>query len=363
MLSSVAERVYWLGRYMERVESSARLLDVYSSMLFDLPRGSHIDWGLLLDITGSYETFEQNGVADSELNVVRFLVADTNNPSSIISCLKMLRENARTTREIIPSEAWEEINVMYLQAKASIASGIGRQNRHEIFEAMIEDCQRLEGLLSGSMARNTAYTFIQIGKMLERSDMTSRIVDVGSIALLPAFAKMRKKEANLQETYENVVWMNILRSVGGYQAYRQNVANRVQGEGVVRFLLQDDEFPKAINFCLEYISNHLEHLPNHEDVQLAVDRVKRITSEANVFHLLETGLLEYIDELQISLADIHVELSKVWFGYDPESQVEVISAPETKKPAAKKKTPVKKKTKAPARKKAKAKKAPSRKSR
>jgi len=323
MLSSVAERVYWLGRYMERAESSARLLDVYSSMLFDIPRGSNINWGLLLDITGSYENFQSTGNMDSEINVVRFLVTDTENPSSIISSLKMLRENARTTREVIPSEAWEQINVMYLQMREAIAGGVSRKVRQELFAEIIADCQRLGGLLRGSMAHNTAYTFIQIGNVLERADMTSRIVDVGSISLMPAFARARKSDAAMQETYENVVWMNILRSVGGYQSYRQNVANRVQGEGVVRFLLQDDEFPKAVNFCLNFISNYLEKLPNHDDVQLAVDRVKRITAEANVFHLLESGLLEYIDELQISLADIHSEISRVWFGYDPDAVVPV----------------------------------------
>ncbi|GEM_PF-52129 len=315
MLSSVAERVYWLGRYVERVENSARLMDVYSSMLFDLPRDSNIGWGILLDITGSNETYNEKYNAVTETNVVRYLLADQDNPSSIISCLKMLRENGRTTREIIPSEAWEQINALYLQSKESIASGVGRKSRRELFHVMIADCQRLAGMLSGSMAHNTAYTFIQLGRMLERADMTTRIVDVGSFSLLPAFAKFRKK-SNFLEPFENVIWMNILRSLSGYQAYRQNVANRVGGEGVVRFMLQDNEFPKAVNYCLDAVSSNLEQLPNHDDVQMAVDRVKRITSEANVFHLLENGLLEFIDELQISIADVHDELSRTWFGVE-----------------------------------------------
>lgn len=316
MLSSVAERVYWLGRYMERVENSARLIDVYSAMLFDMPRGSSIGWNILLDITGSNKQFNEKYNAVTEQSVIRFLLADPNYPSSIFGCLKMLRENARTTREIIPSEAWEQINELYLLTKESIASGIGRKSRRELFQTMIVDCQRLGGLLSGCMAHNNAYTFIQIGRLLERADMTTRIIDVGSFSLLPAFAKLRK-QSNLLEPFENVIWMNILRSLSGYQAYRQNVANRVGGEGVVRFMLQDDEFPRAVNYCLDAVSAYLEPLPNHDDVQMAVDRVKRITSEANVFHLLEKGLLEFIDELQISIADIHDELCRTWFGYDP----------------------------------------------
>ena len=323
MLSSVAERVYWLGRYMERVENSARLIDVYSSMLFDLPKNTNIGWDTLLDIIGGNSEFYEKNNTVSETTVTRFLMTDANNPSSIFSCLIMLRENARTTREVIPAEAWEQINELYLQTKDAVSGGIGRRAKRELLQVMIADCQRLGGLITGSMAHNTAYTFIQLGRFLERSDMTTRIIDVGSFTLLPGFAKLRKK-SGLLEPFENTIWMNILRSVGGYQAYRQNVANRVGGEGVVRFLLQDDEFPRAVNFCLNSLSAKLELLPNHDDVQMAVDRVKRITSEANIFHLLEKGLLEFIDELQISIADIHDELSKTWFGYQsaasPKSQ-------------------------------------------
>lgn len=354
MLSSVAERVYWLGRYMERVENSARLMDVYSAMLLDMPRGSSITWGIMLDITGLREAFDEKGAAPTEINVVRFLLAEANNPSSIFSSLKQLRENARTTREVIPAEAWEQINKLYLMAKESIASGIGRKARRELFQEIIADCQRLGGLLSGCMSHNTAYTFIQLGRMLERADMTTRIVDVGSISLLPAFAKFRKQKG---EPFENVVWMNILRSLSGYQAYRQNVANRINGEGVVRFMLQDDEFPRAVNYCLDAINQNLEQLPNHDNVQMAVVRVKRITSEANVFHLLEKGLLEFIDELQISFGDIHDELSRTWFGPvvqappppEPVAMLEKVigkfdkpEQPTPTKAAARKKTPVRK---------------------
>ena len=362
MLSSVAERVYWLGRYMERVENSARLMDVYSSMLFDMPHGSRFGWDILLDITGLRESYEEKNSTLTETAVIRFLLADANNSSSIYSSLKMLRENARTTREVIPSEAWEQINELYLLAKDSIASGIGRKSRRELFMEMISDCQRLGGLLSGCMSHNIAYTFIQLGRMLERADMTTRIVDVGSISLLPAFAKFRKQ---VGEPFENVVWMNILRSLSGYQAYRQNVANRINGEGVVRFMLQDDEFPRAVNYCLDAINQNLEQLPNHDDVQMAVVRVKRITSEANVFHLLEKGLLEFIDELQISIGDIHEELSRTWFGpvvrapAPPEVSIVVekaIAKSEQQEESASKKAPAKKTVTKTARKRAPAKK-------
>lgn len=315
MLSSVAERVYWLGRYLERVENSARLINVYSAMLFDLPRGSDIGWSTLIDISGSNDEYAALHGSMKERPIVKFLLADTENPMSIFSGLKMARENARTTREVIPAEAWEQINGLYLRTKQAIAKGIGRRSRHQLLEQLIADCQRISGLLSGTMSHNTAYAFIQMGRKLERADMTTRVVDFGSISLLPAFSKQSKQRLFL-EPYENVVWMNVLRCLSAYQAYRQHVENRVKGEEVVRFLLQNEQFPRSVNYCLNELSRCLDKLPNNDVVQEAVSRVRKVTQNVNVHMLLEGSLLDFIDELQISIADIHEELSIVWFQPD-----------------------------------------------
>jgi uncharacterized alpha-E superfamily protein len=312
MLSSVAERVYWLGRYLERVENTARLMSVYSAMLFDLPSGTHIGWGILIDITGCNEEYEKLHQTLEEKDVVKFLISDRKNSASIVNCVAMMRENARTTREVIPAEAWELINNLYHHLKDNVGRSTGRRARQQILEVVIGDCQRITGLLAGSMNHNTAYSFIEIGRKLERTDMTSRIVDVGSISLLPAFSRETKQRLFL-EPYENVVWMNVLRCVGGYQAYRQKIHNNVRGEDVVRFLLQDFEFPRAIGYCLFSLETYLQQLPHNEDVMHAVARVRKITNTVSVSNLLERGLLDFIDELQISIADIHEELNHTWF--------------------------------------------------
>jgi uncharacterized alpha-E superfamily protein len=312
MLSSVAERVYWLGRYLERVENSARLMNVYSAMLFDLPRGTHVDWKGLIDISGCNAEYEESQGGMDEKSIVKFLLMDSKNPVSIYTSLNMARENARTTREIIPSEAWEQINHLYLRTKEALNPRIGRHSRNELLEQIIADCQRIEGLISGSMSHNTAYAFIQLGRKLERADMTTRLVDVGSISLLPEFSDKSKKKLML-EPYKNLVWMNVLRCLSAYQAYRQHVQNRVSGREVVRFLLQDEDFPRSVAYCLAQLSTYLDQLPNNEDVQRAVGRVKRITRDVKMGVLLDGGLLDFIDEVQISIADIHEELSRVWF--------------------------------------------------
>jgi uncharacterized alpha-E superfamily protein len=315
MLSSVAERVYWLGRYLERAENSARLLKVYSAMLFDLPRGSSLDWRTLIHIVGGNEAYAKKYQDFDEKQVVKFLLADTDNPNSIFSSLVMARENARTTREVIPSEAWEQVNEIYHILKDNLNPRLSRATRYSLLEEIITNSQRIEGLFVSCMSHNKAFAFIELGRKLERADMTSRLVDVGSINLLPAFSTKTKQRVFL-EPYENIVWMNVLRCLGAFQAYRQQVQNRVSGEEVVRFLLQDEEFPRAIGFCLNELVFYLEQLPNNEDVIRAVSRVKRITREVKVESLIDRGLLEFIDELQISIADIHEEILRVWFNLE-----------------------------------------------
>lgn len=312
MLSSVAERVYWLGRYLERVENAARLLKIYSAMLFDLPRGTSVDWSTLIDISGSHVKYAEIYQSFDEKQVVNFLLAHTENPGSIFSSLAMARENARTSREVIPSETWEQVNALYYTVKENINPRLSRSARYTLLEEIITDSQRIEGLFVSSMSHNQTYSFIEIGRKLERADMTSRLVDVGSINLLPAFAGKTQQRLFL-EPYENIVWINVLRCLGAFQAYRQQVHNRVSGNMVVPFLLKDEEFPRAIGFCLGALIEHLDKLPNNDDVKRAVTRVKRITREVDVSQLLDKGLLEFIDELQISIADIHEEISRVWF--------------------------------------------------
>ncbi len=315
MLSSVAERVYWLGRYLERAENSARLLKVYSAMLFDLPRGTSLDWSTLIDIVGVNEGYKEKYQDVDEKLVVKYLLADTDNANSIFNSLVMARENARTTREVIPSEAWEQVNAIYHVLKDNLNPRMGRAARYSLLEEIITNSQRLEGLFISCMSHNKAFSFIELGRKLERADMTSRLVDVGSINLLPVFTANTTQRV-LLEPYENIVWMNVLRCLGAFQAYRQQVQNRVSGNAVVRFLLQDEEFPRSIGFCLHELVYHLEQLPNNDDVIRAVARVKRITREVDVESLVDRGLLEFIDELQISIADIHEEIIRVWFNLE-----------------------------------------------
>lgn len=312
MLSRVAERIYWIGRYMERAESTARLVGVYASLALDLPTAVRLSWRALISITGTDALFEPQKREADERSVIRFLLADDSNPSSLSYSLMMARENARTTREILPSEAWEQINDLYWYVKDHRMSGLQRGGRHQFLSEIVAACQRLIGLLTSTMSHDNAYNFARLGRNLERADMTTRILDVGAASLFPDVSLGLREEKD-PLPYENIIWMNVLRSLSAYQTYRQHVQNRVTGEDVVAYLLQDRYFPRAVAHCVGELASCIEHLPRHEDALRCTARLQRRVDQANVHALVKSGLHEFIDELQRDLGVTHAQIAATWF--------------------------------------------------
>ena len=311
MLSRVAERVYWQARYLERAENAARLLSVFSTLLLDLPPRTKLGWRSLVQITGTDEIFDRKYKQANERNVIRFLLSE-NNGYSILEMLAQTRENARTTREIMPTEAFEQINNLYYFAKENAAKGESRGPRHQLLEEIIDYCQQISGLMAGSMSRGAAYSFIRLGRSLERADMTTRIVDVGSRNLLTALDD-KDAQQELIEPYENTLWMNILRSLSAYQMYRQHVKHRVNGEDVVAFLLQDEEFPRAATHALITLTHVLRKLPNSAKVSRQVEKTLSFVQRGKIDKLLDNGMLQYIDDLQLEIGAIHQKIADTWF--------------------------------------------------
>ena len=312
MLSRVAERVYWMARYLERAENTARLMNVYSNLLLDLPRGTKVGWHTLIDITGATDEFAATGRAEDERTIMRYLISEQNG-ISLLSVLAMVRENARTTREIIPAEAFEQINNIYLFTRENASGQISRSARNKLLEQVIIYCQQLDGLLAGCLSHNHVHRFIRMGRNVERADMTTRIVDVGSSSLLPELVPDSAVDNESAEPYQDALWRNVLRSLSAYQMYRQNVKDRVNAEDVVTFLLQNQEFPRAVAFCLNQLKDCISELSSNTRALRQVGKALRKTQQADIPNLLSRGLFEYIDELQVEIAGIHDQITTAWF--------------------------------------------------
>lgn len=306
MLSRVAENIYWLARYVERAENTARLVRVNSHLMLDTPRGIMPGWAPLVDITGLHDQFHAVDRETNERNVVRFLIGDANNPGSIISSLAAARENCRTVRDVLPRSAWESLNEFYLFAKDNVQSGLTKRGRDDYLDGIITGSQQITGLLGSVMYRDQAWHFARIGRNLERADMTSRIIDVRSTDL---FADDLLESRSL----DTLQWISVLRSLSGYQAYRRHVAIRVSRGDVLDFLFFNDRFPRSFLHCVDSVYESIGSLANNEPSLRCIRGLKRKLRATKVAQLDQQALHAFIDRLQVGIIDVHACLAGAYF--------------------------------------------------
>ena len=307
MLSRVAENLYWMARYLERSENTARLINTTTKMLLDLSRGTSFGWDVLLKVAGLDNEFRQNHDEANEANIMRFLIDDPRNPSSILACTRLARENTHSFREVLPNEMWERINSLYLYLKQNAARAVtGRGQRYQVLNTIIEGRQSIVGLLMGSMSHDLAYQFLKLGRNLERADMTTRILDVNSAILTPGGDV-------LPEAIQERLWMSVLTTLSGYQMYRRHVGVHIRPDKVVTYMLTNKEFPRTVMHCLGEIEGCLTGLPNNIAPMRAVRRASRRVVSIKVEGLTPVVLHEYLDQVQEDLAAIHTSLGEQYF--------------------------------------------------
>lgn len=306
MLSRVAENLYWMARYKERAENTARLINVNTNLVLDLPKSAHLGWEPIIDILGVGELYHSGHDDSDERTVLRFLISDTNNPVSIINSMAMARENCRTIRDIVPREVWEWINDSYLFAKQNAQKGVSKRGRHEYFGGIISRVQTITGILAGTMLHDQGYDFVKMGRNLERADMTTRIIDVRTANLL--------QDGHEDLTpFENIQWMSVLKSLTAYQMYRRTIQVRVSRPDVLEFLLKEQRFPRSFYHALGEVESCLKDLPNGDQpLQLLAALQKKVLA-AKPARLKQEKLHKFIDELQLGLGHLHNAIDKAYF--------------------------------------------------
>jgi len=321
LLARMAHAVYWAGRYLERAEGTARIVQVHTDAHVDMPVGEDVGWEPLLTIVGVDREFADRysaaaGVDDggvdhgegddggaAEHDVIEFLLNGEDNPSSIMSAVSSARENLRTARPVVPREAWEACNNLWLATSDNLAEATTRAGRVLWLRRVIAGCQRINGILLGTMSRDEAMSFLTIGQALERADLTTRVLDVRSESLRP----------DRGDSYDVVHWMAVLRSLAAYQPFRRAMPARPQGGSTLRFLLQDDRFPRAVSACLSETRSQLKGLARAEDALDACVTASLVVASASVPHLTLGGLSEFLDEVQVALDRIHHSVDETYF--------------------------------------------------
>ena len=305
MLSRVAENTYWMARYIERAENTARLIMVNTNLLLDLPKTGQLGWQPIVEILGCEPNYLEHHEDYDERAVLKYLISNPDNPISIYNSLRLARENARVVRDIIPREAWERINDLFHTAKSTAQSGYYRKGRFDYLQQIIFGAQTITGLLAGTMLHDMGYDFLKMGRNLERADMTTRIIDVRSADLLPEHESMTP--------FENIQWMSVLKSLTGYQMYRRTMQDRVSRPFVLKFLLKDKQFPRSFYHALLEVKACLKNLKRNEAAINVLNEVGKKVLRADQAILKQDELHRFIDELQLGLAELHTVISHTYF--------------------------------------------------
>lgn len=308
MLSRVADRLFWAARYLERAEDTARLTNAYTHMMMDVPEETAPGWDILIKILAAEPAFEARSRAYSEQNVLKFLIADLENPGGIYHAIKAARENVRTTRDVLPQEAWELVNELYLYTQESAERSIGRRNRYQFLEEIIGRCQEINGLLVSTLCRDHTYRFIQIGRLLERADMTTRIIDVGAAALLGE----ERQNSLHRGTVDPLIWACLLRSLSAVGAYRREFGPSVEANHMVDFVMRDPTLPRSVRYCLNDIRAELLPLKNHKPALKLLDQARRSLSRFNPHTSSLEQLHRFIDQFQQKIFTLSAAIDEQW---------------------------------------------------
>ena len=311
MLSRVAEAVYWMARYIERAENLARFIDVTLNLQLDQPAGGDANWAPLVRVTGDDDVFAERYGEATKDNVIHFLALDREYPNSIISALTAARENARTVRETISSEAWEQVNEFYHFVKDASFTEEAVRSPWEFFDHVKRCSHLFNGVTDATMSHGMGWNFLNVGRMLERADKTSRILDVKYFTLLP-------RVTDVGTTIDDLQWSSVLRSVSGLEMFRKRY-RMITIERVIEFFLLDRAFPRAVQCCLIQADKSLHEItgtPEGAFSNSAEQQSGRLRSDlafTDVDSIVHQGMHEFIDRLQTRINDVGDAIFETFF--------------------------------------------------
>jgi uncharacterized alpha-E superfamily protein len=317
MLSRVAESMYWMSRYIERAENTARFLDVNFHLLLDLSKITSLDarfyWEPLIIATDEKARFEANYSENYNADTVsQFLVFDRSNPNSILSCVALARENARSIIEAISSEMWEQINRLYHFIN-NAPRDIVRADPYNFYREIKNGSHLFQGITSATLPRSEGWDFIQAGKYLERADNTARILDVKYHLLVPQDS----------EGYEGdiIQWMAVLKSCSALEAFRKVYQSKIEPRTVLQYLVLDGNFPRSIYFSIKSSQESLWQISgsNRREYSNNADRLTgKLEAElgyTTVDDIYDYGLHNYLEDLERKLIKIGDQIHQTYFAY------------------------------------------------
>jgi len=298
-----------MSRYLERAENVARFISVNEHLMLDLGLApGNAQWNPLVTTSGDDADFAKRYDDPSEENVIYFLTFDKKNPNSIISCIARARENARTVREAISSEMWEELNLLYHLVEQN--SRKRRIDNLQEFYAQIRNASHLfTGLSENTMSHGEGWHFARMARMLERADKTARLIDVKYFILLP-------DPAYVDSTYDAIEWGAVLKSANAFEMYRKYF-HSINYKDVTKFLIFDKYFPRSITYCVNIAADSLDAIISELGVNVSakqeMEKLRTSLASYSIDGILGNGLHEFIDIFQFNLNIVDQAINKSFF--------------------------------------------------
>lgn len=296
MLGKTAGGLTWMFRYLERADNMARLVETGLRMALTRSGRTDEEWRSVLTTAGAEELYTALGKEVDAASVIDFLLRDTNNPSSVLSCVASARTNARLVRTALTREVWEATNEFWMKVNVALAKPVKVADLPEMLRLIKSQAAQVRGALHGSMLRNEIYNFARIGSFIEQADNTARIVDVKYYVLLPS-------HAYVGSSLDNVQWENILRSVSAHQAFRWLNPGPTQPKAIADFLILDHRFPRSLAYCYQKLVGNLGYLANGavagqelESCDLSQDIYSRLR-DSDIDQIFDVGLHEFLMEM------------------------------------------------------------------
>ncbi len=313
MLSRTADHLFWMARYMERAENTARMLDVnyQASLMPQSADEAERGWKGLLGISELSGHFAERYGEVSQANVMRYMVSDADNGSSIRNCLRAARENARAVRGTLTTEVWETQNQTWLEFQRMIASESFLRDPSSTFEWVKFRSHLSRGVTVGTMLQDEAFHFLRIGSFLERADNTARLLDVKFHAVESEYhgsGNIAGRDAEVDFYH----WSGILRSVSGFEVYRKAYRNVIRPEKVAELLILRADMPRSLAACVHEVVTNLKRVANEQSTE-TLRRAGRLQADleyGRIDEILATGLHAYLTQFLERVGTLGVGISR-----------------------------------------------------
>lgn len=333
MLARLAENLFWAGRYVERAEDTARMVDVTFHTLLESPRGRDTQsWEQLLDVLHLRPIYG-NGPVEPE-RTIEFLVVDRENPGSITACITRARENVRSVRELVSSELWESVNELHLALLSRDMATEVRDQPSMLLRTILRNCATIYGVASETMPRDDVWRFMALGRLLERAEMTCRLIDVRYGQLEGLAEPPTDQTAASGETAIGTGradfhhWTAVLKSASALEAYRRRYRSSMNPVDVVEFLLLEPDLPRSVLFTLTGAMAQLNAL-SEGHASIATRRLGRATSSLqyrDVSELFDVGLHTFLSEMQDQVAGVAEAVAVEFFRNQPAGAMHAIAS-------------------------------------